>query len=55
MKRDASWRGMRRTVGIREDMAHLNDLVYSILYITSQGGCDGVGKVGDPERFCNIL
>ena len=36
-------------------MAHLDDLVYSILYVTGQGGCDGVGKVSDPKRVCNIL
>jgi len=36
-------------------MAHLDDLVYPILHITSQGGCDGVGKVGDPESIRNIL
>ena len=30
-------------------MAHLDDLMHSILYITGQGGRDGVGEVGDPK------
>jgi len=40
---------------MKNDMTHLDDLVYSILYVTSQGGCDGVRKVRDPEGFCDIL
>jgi hypothetical protein len=40
---------------MKEDVAHLDDLVYSILYVTGQGRCDGVGKVRDPKGFCNIL
>jgi hypothetical protein len=39
----------------RDDVTHLDDLVYSILYVTGQGGCDGVRKVRDPEGFCDIL
>jgi hypothetical protein len=38
-----------------DEITHLDDLVYSILYVTGQGGCDGVGKVSDPKGFCNIL
>jgi hypothetical protein len=41
--------------GMKEDKAHLDDLVYSILYVAGQGGCDGIGKVRDPKGLCNIL
>jgi hypothetical protein len=40
---------------VKGDMAHLDDLMHSILYITSQGGRDSIGEVGDPKRFCGIL
>ena len=40
---------------MKNDMTHLDNLVYSILYVTSQGRCDGVRKVRDPEGFCDIL
>ena len=40
---------------MKDDMTHLDDLVYSIFYVTSQGGCDGLRKVRDPEGFCDIL
>jgi hypothetical protein len=33
----------------KDDIAHLNDLVCSIFYVTSQGGYNRVGKVSDPE------
>jgi hypothetical protein len=45
----------KRGQALEKNMTHLDDLVYSILYITGQGGCDGVGKVSDPKGFCNIL
>ena len=40
---------------MKSNIAHLNNLVYSILYVTSQGRCDSVREVRDPERFCDIL
>jgi hypothetical protein len=40
---------------MEDDMAHLDDLMHSILYITGQSGRDGIGEVGDPKRFCGIL
>ena len=38
-----------------EDIAYLDDLMYSIFYVASQGGCNTIGKVSDPKRFCGIL
>jgi hypothetical protein len=40
---------------MKDDKTYLDDLVYSILYIASQGGCNEIRKISDPERFCNIL
>lgn len=40
---------------MEDDMAHLDDLMHSILYITGQGGRDGIGEVGDPKGFCGVL
>lgn len=36
-------------------MAHLDDLMHPIFYVTRQGGCDRFREVGDPKRFCDIL
>jgi hypothetical protein len=39
----------------KNDIAHLDDLVYSVFYVTSQGGYNRAGKICNPERFHNIL
>jgi hypothetical protein len=47
--------GEAKGQSMKGDVAHLDDLVYPILYVAGQGGCDGVGKVRDPKGLCNIL
>jgi hypothetical protein len=37
------------------EMAHLDDLMHPILYIASQGGCDGIREIGDSKSICGIL